>query len=207
MTRRPTMSETKIEGGAKTLLADLRIPLAEMRTWSAVRIERFFAGIAEAVNAAYGHSVWPGLIPPDRKAGLECAQKAVSDWHWIVGECIYRYLQLPPEERLIGRGAAAQLPEVASIVGVTLDQANQCVDVFTRFAESRSKYPALRWSHFYAALQWDDAESMLAWANEVQSTVAEMRAYRRAQRGEDLSVEESDAETAFTVMARRIGTA
>lgn len=186
------MSETRIEGGAKMLLADLRIPLADMATWDPVRIERFFAGIATTINAALGKYVWPGLVPPDSKAGLECAQKAVSDWRWIVGECIYRYLQLPRHERLIGRVAAAELPDVAVIVGITVDQAQQCVDVFRRFSESRAKYPELRWSHFYAALPWDNAGEMLAWANEVRSTVAEMRAYRRAQRGEDLTVEESE---------------
>lgn len=180
------MSETKIEGGAKMLLADLRIPLAEMATWDPVRIERFFAGIALAVNAAYGNHVWPGLVPPDSKPGLECAQRAVSDWRWIVGECICRYLQLPGHERLIGRGCAAELPDVAAIVGIAVDQAQQCVDVFTRFAESRANYPELRWSYFYAAVSWDNAGDMLTWANEVRA----MRAYRRAQRGEDLSVEE-----------------
>jgi hypothetical protein len=38
-------------------------------------------------------------------------------------------------------------------------------------------------------LNWDDSRDCLSWADETRSTVAEMRAWRRAQRGEDLSID------------------
>ena len=37
-------------------------------------------------------------------------------------------------------------------------------------------------------LNWDDAAACLGWADEMEATVAEMRAWRRAQHGEDLSL-------------------
>ena len=55
-------------------------------------------------------------------------------------------------------------------------------------------YPSLKWSHFYAALNWDDAPECLQWADENQSTVAEMKAWRRALRGEDLTVDAANDE-------------
>ena len=44
------------------------------------------------------------------------------------------------------------------------------------------------------ALTWDDALECLKWAEEMQATVAEMRAWRRAQRGEDLTAEAVEEE-------------
>ena len=50
----------------------------------------------------------------------------------------------------------------------------------------------MKWSHFYAAINWDDAAECLQWADDVQAGVAEMKAWRRAQRGEDLNTPAMD---------------
>lgn len=59
-----------------------------------------------------------------------------------------------------------------------------------------SQQSACRWKrpftmeHFAVARGWSDAAKMLEWAFDTGSTVQEMRAYRRACRGDDLSEEE-----------------
>ncbi|MBS0265710.1 MAG: hypothetical protein JSS02_27505 [Planctomycetes bacterium] len=84
--------------------------------------------------------------------------------------------------------------DFAVLIGISGDQVYQRRRVWETFHEIRSEYPNLKWSHYYAALNWEDARDCLGWAEETHSTVAEMRAWRRAQRGEDLSVAGPDEE-------------
>ncbi len=50
--------------------------------------------------------------------------------------------------------------------------------VFERFGEVYESYPGLYWSHFYAALDWDDAELWLQGAVENRWTVQQMQQQR-----------------------------
>jgi hypothetical protein len=106
------------------------------------------------------------------------AQSAVSQSNWVVGECADKWTQRYAR----GRGDA----DFAALLGLTADQVFQRRRVWQTFADVHETYPALKWSHFYAALTWDDAPECLQWAEENQATVAEMKAWRRALRGEDL---------------------
>ena len=77
----------------------------------------------------------------------------------------------------------------AAVGGMTGDQVNQRRRVWDRWGSSdiyRKFGAVLSWSHFYAALNWDDAESVLQWAYDNQATVAEMKAWRRAEHGDDI---------------------
>jgi hypothetical protein len=114
------------------------------------------------------------------------AQDAVSHCRWVVGECASKWT----ERYARGRTDA----DFAVLIGITADQVYQRRRVWEQFAGVRDQFPSLKWSHFYAALTWDDARDCLSWAEETRSTVAEMRAWRRAQRGEDLSVEAPEEE-------------
>lgn len=107
------------------------------------------------------------------------AQKALSHCNWEVGECAATWT------KRFARGRTDA--DFAELVGLSPDQVYQRRRVWETFADVRDSYPSLKWSHFYAALSWDDAAECLQWAEEIQSTVAEMKAWRRAQRGEDLS--------------------
>jgi hypothetical protein len=106
------------------------------------------------------------------------AQSAVSQSNWVVGECAHKWT----ERYARGRGDA----DFAAVLGLSSDQVFQRRRVWQTFADVFQNYPALKWSHFYAALTWDDAPECLQWADENQATVAEMKAWRRALRGEDL---------------------
>jgi hypothetical protein len=109
------------------------------------------------------------------------AQTATSQCNWVVGECAHKWTQKYARGRTDG--------DFAALVGLSSDQVFQRRRVWNTFADVAANYPSLKWSHFYAAVNWDDAPECLQWADENQSTVGEMKAWRRALRGEDLTVE------------------
>ncbi|GIX03318.1 MAG: hypothetical protein KatS3mg113_0324 [Planctomycetaceae bacterium] len=110
---------------------------------------------------------------------IERAQRAISHCAWEVGACAALWTQRYAR----GRTDA----DFGLLIGLSADQVYQRRRVWETFSDVYQQYPHLKWSHFYAALNWDDAAECLQWAEEQQATVAEMRAWRRMQRGEDLS--------------------
>lgn len=106
------------------------------------------------------------------------AQTALSQCRWTVGECASAWTTRYAR----GRTDA----DFANLVGLTADQVYQRRRVWESFAALRPEFPTLKWSHFYSALAWDDALECLQWAASNEATVAEMKAWRRVQRGEDL---------------------
>lgn len=112
---------------------------------------------------------------------IATAQEAVSQCRWVVGECAAKWTARYAR----GRTDA----DFATLIGLTSDQVYQRRRVWETFAAARGDFPQLKWSHFYTALTWDDAAECLKWAADMQATVAEMRAWRRAQRGEDLTTD------------------
>ncbi len=123
------------------------------------------------------------------------AQDAVSQCRWVVGECAATWTERYARGRTDG--------DFAVLIGISGDQVYQRRRVWETFREIRDEYPSLKWSHFYAALTWEDSRDCLSWAEETHSTVAEMRAWRRAQRGEDLSVDASEEETIQYIPSQR----
>lgn len=112
------------------------------------------------------------------------AQQAVSQSNWIVGECAAKWTVK------YGRGRTDA--DFGRQIGLSGDQVFQRRRVWETFADVHPNYPDLKWSHFYVALNWNDAPECLQWAQENQTTVAEMKAWRRAQNGEDLSQQDDD---------------
>ena len=108
------------------------------------------------------------------------AQLALSSCNWTLGECAALWTKRYAK----GRTDAA----FGEMIGLSADQIYQRRRVWETFGDVHSQYTHLKWSHFYAGLNWDDAAACLGWADEMQATVAEMRAWRRAQHGEDLSI-------------------
>ncbi len=112
---------------------------------------------------------------------ISSARTAISSCNWTVGECAAKWT----ERFARGRTDA----DFGEQVGLSGDQIYQRRRVWETFADVRDDYPKLKWSHFYVALTWNDSSECLAWAEENEATVAEMRAWRRMQHGEDLTVE------------------
>ena len=116
---------------------------------------------------------------------IQTAQRAISGCNWTVGECAAKWTQR------FARGRTDA--DFGTMVGLSGDQVYQRRRVWETFADVCEQYRHLKWSHFYVSLSWNDAPECLAWADENEATVAEMKAWRRLQNGEDLTVEvESD---------------
>jgi hypothetical protein len=110
---------------------------------------------------------------------IDTAVSAISQSNWTVGECAAKWTQKYAK----GRTDA----EFGALIGLSGDQIFQRRRVWETYHDVVNHYPTLRWSHFYVALNWDDAPECFQWADENQATVAEMKAWRRALRGEDLT--------------------
>lgn len=115
---------------------------------------------------------------------IEKAQGAVSQSNWIVGECAAKWTTKYSK----GRTDA----DFGLLVGLSGDQVYQRRRVWETFADVDGDYIDLKWSHFYVALNWDDSPECLQWAQENQASVAEMKAWRRAMHGEDLTQPSTD---------------
>lgn len=116
------------------------------------------------------------------------AQTALSSCNWTLGECA----ALWTKRHSRGRTDAA----FGEMIGLSADQVYQRRRVWETFGDIYNQYSHLKWSHFYTALNWDDAAACLGWGEEMQATVAEMRAWRRSQHGEDLSSSPDEIEEA-----------
>jgi hypothetical protein len=114
------------------------------------------------------------------------AQEAVSNCRWVVGECAFQWT------KRYARGRTDA--DFGGMIGLTGDQVFQRRRVWEVFGATKDEFSGLKWSHFYAALNWDDAPECLTWAVQNQSTVAEMKAWRRALRGEDLTTDAPEAD-------------
>lgn len=112
---------------------------------------------------------------------IQTARDAVSQCNWVVGECAAMWTSRYAKGRTD--------VDFGQMVGLSGDQIFQRRRVWEKFGSVHETYGSLKWSFFYVALNWDDAEECLAWARDESATVAEMRAWRKAQRGEDLSAE------------------
>src|SRR5579871_6631178 len=112
---------------------------------------------------------------------VRTAEMAISQCRWTVGECASKWTKRYAKGR-------TDL-DFGALIGISGDQVYQRRRVWETFSDVRDQFASLKWSHFYAALNWDDASECFQWAEETHSTVAEMKAWRRAMRGEDLTSE------------------
>lgn len=108
---------------------------------------------------------------------IERAQTALSRCNWTIGECASKWC------KVYARGRTDA--DFAEMIGMDRSQVAQRRLVFETFADICDTYHTLSFSHFYAALNWDDAADCLQWAHSTEATVAEMKAYRRLQCGSD----------------------
>ncbi|SFH98502.1 hypothetical protein [Planctomicrobium piriforme] len=110
---------------------------------------------------------------------IERAQASLSSCNWTIGECAFRWTQKYAK----GRTDA----DFGTLVGFSQPEVNIARRIYEKFGERYRNFYNLKWFHFSTALHWDDAVACLDWASENDATVAEMKAWRRAQHGEDLS--------------------
>ena len=119
----------------------------------------------------------------DERACIQRAQAAVSESAWVVGECAYEWTK----QWSRGRTDA----DFGLLVGLSGDEIYKRRRVWEVFGETASKRN-LSFTHHYVAMNWEDANECLEWAEENEASVAEMKAWRRAVHGEDLTTESDD---------------
>lgn len=101
----------------------------------------------------------------------------VSTTNWEKGALILKW-----RENLIAQDApATQYSDEAwsrLVGGVTAQHVGRLRRVFQRFGDSRKDYPGLYWSHFHAAIDWNDPELWLEGAIQNNWSVSQMRKQR-----------------------------
>ena len=127
----------------------------------------------------------------------------VSQTNWEKGELILRW-----RNELIAAGLPNTLYSDESwarrVGNVSPQHVGRLRRVSERFDTKNRNFPGLYWSHFYAALEWDDAELWLEGAVQNHWSVAQMQAQRweavgapagHKPREEDVYVVEIDEDT------------
>lgn len=111
-------------------------------------------------------------------------QQLVSQTNWEKGKIIYEWrLALVAQE-----APATSYSDEAwakQVGGVTSQHVGRLRRVYERFADSYASYEGLYWSHFLAALDWDDAELWLEGGARSGWSVSEMRRTRLQAMGGD----------------------
>lgn len=132
--------------------------------------------------------------------------RLVSTTNWEKGRIICEW-----RESLMTEGAAvtdysdeawAQL-----VGGVTSQHVGRLRRVFQRFAEEWEQYPGLFWSHFQAALDWDDAPMWLEGAIQNEWSVSQMRGKRWETLGTPPAEQRAELEQASQFEPLTAGTA
>lgn len=115
----------------------------------------------------------------------------ISTTNWEKGKIIHEW-----RETLMGNEApvASYSDEAWSrrVGGVTPQHVGRLRRVFDRFGAEYGSYQGLYWSHFLAALDWDDAEMWLEGASRSKWSVSQMRRTRWESSGSDPSSEPNE---------------
>jgi hypothetical protein len=119
----------------------------------------------------------------------EASAPFLGQWNRLVSTTNWEKGRIIHEWRLALVAAAAPASEYADeawslrVGNVTGQHVGRLRRVYERFDPLRGEFPALYWSHFQAALDWDDAEMWLEGAYQSGWSVAEMRRQREATLG------------------------
>lgn len=123
-------------------------------------------------------------LPPLDAALEQASQPYVGRWNHLVSTTNWEKGRIISQwrEALHDAGApAAQSSDEAwsrLVGGVTGQHAGRLRRVYQRFGQVYEEYQGLYWSHFQAALEWNDAEMWLEGAVQSRWTVAQMRRQR-----------------------------
>lgn len=108
----------------------------------------------------------------------------VSQTNWEKGKIISQW-----RTALIDSGAAPTIYSdetwCRQVGAVTSQHVGRLRRVFERFGKTQQSYPGLYWSHFLAAIDWDDAELWLEGAMRSNWSISEMRRTRWESAGGD----------------------
>ncbi|MCH2180806.1 MAG: hypothetical protein MK108_02255 [Mariniblastus sp.] len=149
----------------------------------------------------------------------QCSRSFVGQWNqlisttnWDKGEIIHQWRSSLEDS---GLPAASYTDDRWSktVGGVTPQHVGRLRRTYSRFGHVSSQYTGLYWSHFYAALDWDDAELWLEGAVQNGWSVSQMRGQRWETMGKvpaerpkitDIVVTEAEEEAEALTLSGRV---
>jgi hypothetical protein len=117
-------------------------------------------------------------------AAVAASEPFVGRWHRLVSQTNWEKGRIIAQwrESLIASGASVTAYSDESwarqVGAVTSQHVGRLRRVFEKFGESFESYAGLFWSHFLAAMDWDDAELWLEGAARSEWSVSQMRRMR-----------------------------
>ncbi len=123
-------------------------------------------------------------ISAEEEQLIELAEPFVGQWNGLISTTNWEKGRIIAQwrEALIDSGSdATEYSDEAwtrRVGGVTSPHVGRLRRVYDRFFETYESYKGLFWSHFLAALDWDDAPLWLEGATKEQWSVAKMREQR-----------------------------
>jgi hypothetical protein len=151
-------------------------------------------------SSAEAESTVAGSTEADDPRSIELSEPFVTRWtvlisttNWEKGAIISGWRS---ELEAQGAPVSSYSDEAWSrrVGGVTSQHVGRLRRVYQRFGNTYSSYAGLYWTHFLAALDWDDAEMWLEGAAQSRWSVAQMRATRWEASGGDPANEPADGE-------------
>lgn len=156
---------------------------------------------ATRVAATSPGATSPGATSPAATSGvlagredLAASQPFVGRWNKLISTTNWDKGRIIHDWRLsliaAGTASTGYSDEIWSrlVGGVTPQHVGRLRRVYARFGERREQFPTLFWSHFFAAVEWEDAEMWLEGAVQSRWSVSHMR----RQRWESLGGAEAD---------------
>jgi hypothetical protein len=140
---------------------------------------------------------------PNESSGEDAAGRFIGQWNRLVSTTNWEKGRIICEWREALLAAGAGVTEYSDeawsqLVGrVTSQHVGRLRRVFQRFGEAFDQYQGLFWSHFQAAIDWEDAEMWLEGAIHNGWSVSQMRGKRWetvGKPGETMPVEEAASE-------------
>lgn len=154
----------------------------------------------DAVDLETDHEVDADLTEQDAAQLTELTQPFVGQWNELISTTNWEKGQIISEWRaaLIQSGVdATQYSDEAwarRVGGVTAPHVGRLRRVHDRFGSTYDTYAGLYWTHFLAAMDWDDAPLWLEGASQENWSVAGMREMRWQAHGAVESSRPTDSE-------------
>ena len=140
--------------------------------------------------------------PPDAATDTQAIERAsepyVGQWNTLISTTNWEKGRIIHEWRTTLTEENAQVTEYSDeawskrVGAVTPQHVGRLRRVYQRFGQVYEQYPGLYWSHFQAALDWDDAEMWLEGGVQNQWSVSQMRRQRWEALGSDPLQEPND---------------
>ncbi len=159
------------------------------------------------------------LTPQQQEHFDQCSRSYVGQWNKLISTTNWDKGKIIQEWRTSLDGS--ELPESSftderwsqTVGGVTPQHVGRLRRTYVRFGHVASQYEGLYWSHFYVALDWDDAELWLEGAVQNGWSVSQMRGQRWETMGKvpedkpeitDIVVTEAEEEAEALTLSGRV---